>query len=119
MGRINLKAGKYIVLKIPMYLFEDTLHFYRDILLMDVEVKASFNAKKSKSAIIAFGTNTLRLEAEDQQLESNILLELSTDQIASAVEYFKANEVQIENSEASNHYLKDPAGNLIYLSTKD
>ena len=115
MGRINLKAGKDIVFKIPRNLFEDTLHFYRDILLMDVEVIADSNSKIHKSAIISFGNNSLRLETEDLQLESNIQLELSTNQINSTVEYFKANDVQIKNSEGSNYYLKDPAGNLIHL----
>lgn len=120
MGKITLKASNNIALKIPQELFEETLHFYRDILLMDTEEIQVNGPQVIRSAKISFGSICLWLDAVPARKEPRILLELSTDQLQKARAYFMANEIAFVNPEEEGlenvDWIKDPAGNILHLS---
>lgn len=122
MGKFKLNASNNIALKIPEDSFEKTLHFYRDILLMDTEEIKVNDPTVSRSAKVTFGPICLWLDAVPNRKEPEVLFELSTDQLQKAIAYFKANDIELVNPEEEGlenvDWIRDPAGNILHLSSE-
>ncbi len=116
---IRFKGGVNISMKIPPEKYDETVAFYRDILLFDVE-----EVPITRSAVLAthrleFGQNILWLDCVEGITDSKISLEICTEDIESATNYLRINDVTIcdeaEKIDPSMHWIKDPAGNILLV----
>jgi len=123
-SNIIFEAGNNIVIKIPIELYDETLHFYRDILLLETEEHAINHPSIIKSTKVNFGGLTLWLNAVPLEKESKIYLELNTNQMQNALDYLRTNRIQLVDEEdeklvSDTQWIKDPAGNTLFLHTKN
>ncbi|WP_156308538.1 hypothetical protein [Sphingobacterium endophyticum] len=100
-------------------MFEETLHFYRDILLLDSEEIFSNQLNCFRLAKIIFGSINLWLIEIPDNDKPEIFLELNTNQINAALDFLNVNHISIQmiETEKSNKIttIKDPAGNVLTL----
>lgn len=123
MDNIIFRAGNNIAIKIPIELYEETLHFYRDILLLETEEQQIDHPSIIKSTKVKFGDINLWLDAVPQKKETKIYLELNTNQMQNALDYLSTNKIQIAADEDEQspdiQWIKDPAGNTLLLHTNN
>lgn len=119
MNNITFKAGNNIRMRIPTKMFEETLHFYRDILLLDSEEIFFTQLNSLRLAKIIFGSINLWLHEIPDNAKPEIFLEINTNQINAALDFLTVNQIshQTIETEKSNKItiIKDPAGNVLTL----
>lgn len=117
---MKLEAGANIVMQIPADLYQDTVHFYRDVLLMDVE--EGYNAQVVfAGAKVAFGANTLWLQPVQEAGQASVLLEIRSSNPEATVAYLQVNSQAtnpgLQHSKEGLYTISDPAGNLLYITS--
>ncbi len=121
MNKLTIKADKDITIKIPIDLYEDTLHFYRDILLMETEEVLIDLPSTINSTKVKFGDINLWLEPISNPKDAAMLLKINTNQMENALNYLQANNVKIigKKNKLIGGYLRiqDPAGNTLLLTS--
>lgn len=114
-------GGVNIALKIPRVHFAKTLAFYRDILGFEPEEVPSGTPSVSGCYRFSFGPNTIWLDEVDSYSQSDIWLELQTDNIKAATEHLHAQQIPLRDEleklpeDVNGHWISDPAGNILLL----
>jgi len=120
MSEITFEGGVNIAIKIPKSKYESTVHFYRDVLKMDVTEKPINNPTISRTHQIVFGPNTLWLDCVDNYTHAETWMELKTPDVAKATEYLKEHGIEpcdeLEKIPEGNHWIMDPAGSVFILT---
>lgn len=114
----EFKGGINIAIKIPKVHFEETISFYRDILGFPLVEEKGEMATRSYSC--QFGPNKLWFDLMENYSQTDVWLELETDDLELATKYLCENNVPLrdeiepfpEGLEA--HWISNPAG-IIYL----
>ena len=119
---INFIGGINIAMKIPSEKYQETVAFYRDILLFDVEEVDVHYPPVLETHRLCFGANILWLDRVKDLTVSEIWLELATRDINSATNYLQANDITTCNGEKETIQsdvlrIKDPAGNILLMKT--
>ena len=113
-------GGVNIAIKIPKSKYEQTVHFYRNILKLEVTEKPIDNTTVSRTHEVKFGNNIVWLDCVDNYTHSETWLELKTPDVAEATEYLASQGVntcdELEQIPESMHWIMDPAGTVFILS---
>lgn len=121
MNDIKFTGGTNIALKVPKYKYEETVRFYRDVLKLKVKEEAISNPTVSQTHSVEFGTNTLWLDCVDNYTHPEIWLEINTANVPAATRYLAQNGTttkdEFEEIPRSKHWITDPAGTVMILST--
>lgn len=119
---INFSGGVNMAMKISPEKYEQTVAFYRDILLLDVEEIAIEHPTVLATHRVAFGDNTLWLDAVEGATGSQIWLELLTPDVEHATRYLEANDIhtvdELEQIGPDMHWIKDPTGTVLIVKNK-
>lgn len=119
---INFSGGVNMAMKIPPEKYEQTVAFYRDILLLDVKEISIDHPTVTATHRLTFGSNTLWLDCVVGATDSQIWLELVTEDTEQATRYLEANDIAMEDHleeiSPSMHWIKDPAGNVLLVKNK-
>lgn len=78
----NFEGGVNIAMKLPPHIFDQTVRFYMDALRLPVL------EEESASVVLEFGMNRLWLDRADHFNQAKIWLEITTDDIPAAEDYF-------------------------------
>ena len=113
----RFSGGRNIAIKIPKHKFEDTVRFYKEILCLP------HKGIEGTSHKFQFGQVTLWLDRVDNYSQTDIWLEISTDDTEKAMQYLERKGVEkrdeIEQLEGVDaHWISDPAG-VIHLLMKE
>lgn len=117
------EGGVNIAIKIPLDKYDQTIRFYHDIL--GFELTPYFHEYTGQSHYCRFGTLTLWLDRVDHFSQTDIWLELNTDDMQQATAYLSENGVNFrpELEELPDHmkanWISDPAGVVILLKEDD
>jgi hypothetical protein len=116
---MKFEGGPNIALKIPREKYEETVHFYRDILLLEVEEKAIEHPTVSRTHQVKFGSNILWLDCVDHFTSSQVWLEVRSLDSSDALPYLNSNGVEAEDDleqiPETMHWIRDPAGTVMIL----
>ncbi|WDF70275.1 glyoxalase [Sphingobacterium oryzagri] len=119
---INFSGGVNMAMKIPPEKYEETVAFYRDILLLDVEEVAIDHPGVTSTHRLTFGASTLWLDCVPDAQDAQIWLEVLTPDVERATRYLETNGIhpqdELEEISPSMHWIKDPAGNVLLLKNK-
>ncbi|TYR35729.1 hypothetical protein FXV77_11625 [Sphingobacterium phlebotomi] len=119
---IRFKGGVNIAMKIPPEKYDETVAFYRDILLFDVEEVSITHPTVLATHRLEFGQNILWLDCVEGITDSKIWLEMCTGDVESATNYLRVNDVTICNEvaeiDSSMRWIKDPTGNTLLVRNK-
>ncbi|WP_380056013.1 hypothetical protein ACFE33_01580 [Falsihalocynthiibacter sp. SS001] len=111
---MELKPGRNIAIKVPLYKWAETVEYYRD------RVGLAVTNETSESVGFAFGEMTLWLDRVEKQSQVDVWLELFSDDPAAALEHLespKRDELEpLDGVQA--HWTSDPAG-VVLLVRKD
>ncbi|TDC81747.1 hypothetical protein E1193_13955 [Micromonospora sp. KC606] len=118
MSEPEFTAGLNIAMKIPKAQYEATVAFYRDTLGFDVkEGDVSYAPTVWKTHSVQFGPSTLWLDCVDNYSQSDLWLQLHTDDLDAAaskladIGIHPCDEVEpLENLDSRTHWIKNPAG---------
>jgi catechol 2,3-dioxygenase-like lactoylglutathione lyase family enzyme len=119
--RPTFTPGKNIAMKVPIHEFDDTVAFYRDILSFE-EIDAS-PPGDIDTVTFKFGDKNLWIDKMSGISQAEIWLEVTTDDIEVASEYFKKNscirrdEIEPLPKAFNGFWLTNPA-NIIHLVTQ-
>ncbi|MGQ9873215.1 hypothetical protein [Leptodesmis sp.] len=108
-------GGGNIALKIPRFRFAETVVFYRDTL------RLPHLGQRDTSYVFQFGTMRLWLDEVPHYSQTDVWLELSTNDLEEAVDYLTASQTPIRDELAPlgdfrGHWIFDPAGVVHLLS---
>ena len=120
---INFKGGLNMAMKISPTDYEQTVTFYRDILLFDLEEIPITHPTVLRTHRLHFGPNILWLDCVADVAQPQIWLELHTEDVERATAYLKTNDVatcdEIEEISPSMHWIKDPSGNVLLVKKQE
>lgn len=117
----KFRPGKNIAMKVPVHEFDGTVSFYRDILGFE-EVDAS-SPGDIESVTFKFGDKNLWIDKIPGISQAELWLEIVTENIDAASEYFKKNgcirrdEIEPLPRGFRGFWLTNPA-NIIHLVTE-
>jgi catechol 2,3-dioxygenase-like lactoylglutathione lyase family enzyme len=117
----KFSPGKNIAMKVPVHEFDSTVAFYRDILGFE-EVDAS-SLGNIESVTFKFGDKTLWIDRIPGISQAELWLEVVTENIEVASEYFEKNscirrdEIEPLPKGFKGFWLTNPA-NIIHLVTE-
>lgn len=110
-------GGVNLALKIPAVRYDTVVAFYRDVLGLDTtEAAAEPSGMVRRSARVEFGPCTLWLDRVDNYAQPDLWLELTTDDLESAVRHLGAHGVPTQDElepfpEGSRaHWVSNPVG---------
>ncbi len=83
----QFKTGKNIAIKVPPEQFEQTISFYRDLLEYK-QINVSFS-NQGESVTFEYGDKHLWIDKVSSLSQAEIWLEIITDDIEQAVQYFE------------------------------
>ena len=97
--------------------FQQTLAFYRDILLLNVKQIEYDRPNILLAHEIEFGSNILLLFCVKQDSRSSFELELATEDLNAAFNYLQVNEIETTkvNEGRKRLSVKDPSGNKLTI----
>jgi len=114
------KAGRNIAMKVPPHEYESTRAFYRDVLgLKELTAPAD---SATESTRFDFGDKVLWIDRADGLSRAEIWLEIVTDDVEAAAEYFQHHRIQRRDEIEAlpdgfrGFWLASPAG-IIHLVT--
>lgn len=117
---IDFSGGLNIAVKIPKSKYEQTVAFYRDILMMEVTEKPVDSPSISRTHTVKFGNNTLWLDCVDNYTHSEVWLDIKTSNVEEATRYLKSRGIEtcdeIEKIPENMHWIMDPAGTVFILN---
>ncbi|WP_207426154.1 glyoxalase [Pedobacter sp. SYSU D00535] len=118
---IKFEGGLNIAVKIPKSKYEETVHFYKKILKLEVQEKPIEHPTVSRTHQVNFGATTLWLDCVDNYTHSETWLELKTSDVNEATEYLSSHEVstcdELEKIPEGAHWIMDPAGTVFILNS--
>ena len=118
----NFKPGSNIAIKVPPHQYEQTVSFYRDILGLQQINRSCPNS--NDSVTLRFGDKNLWIDRVPTLSQSEIWLEVQTDDIQQAAAHFdKANivrrdEIEILPDGFSGFWISSPA-DIIHLVSEE
>ncbi|WP_230504288.1 hypothetical protein [Sutcliffiella rhizosphaerae] len=117
MTREEFTGGNNIALKIPKYKYNETVHFYKEV------IKLPYLGFVSESHAFQFGGVTLWLDCMDNYSQQDVWLEIETDNVKTAAEYLKENNIdrrdEVEVHENSKGYwISDPSGTILRVNPR-
>ncbi|NWG46629.1 MAG: hypothetical protein HXY25_08795 [Alphaproteobacteria bacterium] len=106
-----LKPGKNIAIKVPLYKWNETVAFYRDRVGLEVV------RELPESTAFAFGSMTLWIDRVERQSQTDVWLELITDEPDEALKTLGSpRRDELEPLDGVNgHWTSDPAGVVLLL----
>lgn len=110
----KFEGGMNIAIKIPRVHYEKTIAFYRDILGLPLVEEKREVAARSYSC--QFDPNTLWFDLMENYSETDVWLELETDNLEEATEYLAENNVPVRDEIEpfpegfQAHWISNPAG---------
>lgn len=120
---LQFTGGTNIALKIPKHKYEETVRYYKDVLKLQVKEEPITNPTVSRTHSVVFGPNTLWLDCVDNYTHSEIWLEVNTQDVPTATEYLAENNIttkdEFEKIPSDKHWITDPAGTVMILSTPE
>lgn len=123
MNEINFNGGLNIAIKIPKSKYDQTVHFYKEILKMDISERNINNPTVSRTHEVKFGNSTVWLDCVDNYTHSETWLELKTPDVEKATEYLKSKGIatcdELEEIPEENHWIMDPAGTVFIIGKED
>jgi predicted enzyme related to lactoylglutathione lyase len=87
----NFEPGENIAIKVPPHQFEKTVSFYRDVLGLEQTIIES--PDQYQSVTFKFGGKILWIDKISSISQAEIWLEIKTDDIEQASNYFEEHEV--------------------------
>jgi predicted enzyme related to lactoylglutathione lyase len=116
---IGFNGGVNIAIKIPKSKYEQTVHFYRDVLKLPVEEKPIDNPTVSRTHEVKFGNNIVWLDCVDNYTHSEVWLELKTGNVEKATSYLQKQGIdtcdELEKIPDNMHWIQDPAGTVFII----
>jgi hypothetical protein len=116
----KLSGGINIAIKIPKSKYEQTVHFYRDILKLDVTEKQIDHPTISRTHRVMFGPNNVWLDCVDNYTHAETWMELITRDVPVATDYLRSKGIstcdEIEKIPEGMHWIQDPAGTVFILA---
>lgn len=121
MDKPQFTSGKNIAMKVPAHEYDATVAFYRDILGFeetDVSSEGDY-----ESAAFEFGDKVLWIDRIDSLSQAEIWLEIVTDDVEKASEYFESkgcirrDEIETLPKGLKGFWISNPA-NIIHLVTE-
>ena len=108
---MEIKAGKNIAIKVPLYKWAETVAYYRD--KVGLPVKKELNA----SVGFVFGEMTLWIDRVEQQSQVDVWLELFTDDPEQALKHLESPQRdELEPlDDVNGHWTSDPAGVVLLV----
>ena len=109
------EPGRNIAIKVPLYRWEETVAFYRDKVGLKV-------VKELENSIgFSFGALTLWIDRIEKQSQTDIWLELFTDDPEGAVDVLGGPlRDELEPLDGVNgHWTSDPAGTVLLVRTDE
>ena len=109
-----IRPGKNIAIKVPLYRWDETVAFYRD------RVGLQIKKELADSVAFAFGDMTLWIDRVERQSQTDVWLELTTDDPGRALADLnspKRDELE-PLDEVAGHWTSDPAGVVLLLTTR-
>ena len=116
----NFKPGRNIAIKVPPHQYERTVTFYRDIL--GLEPVGLPSPGSYESVALKFGDKTLWIDNTASLSQSEIWLEIQTDDIEKAAAYLenanicRRDEIEPLPDDFSGFWISSP-GDIIHLVT--
>jgi hypothetical protein len=119
MDKPAFDGGINVAVKIPLYKYNEVIRFYGEVL--GLELTPYFSAYTGQSYSCRFGTLTLWLDCVPHNSQTDIWLELNTDDIETAKDYLSEKGVNFrpelerlpDNIPAE--WISDPAGIVMIL----
>ncbi len=117
-GRPRFSGGKNIAIKVPRYRFEETVAYYRDVLGLPSL------GREGDSESFEFGAMRLWLDRVDHQSQTDVWLELFTDDPDAAVAHLHGHGVPARDEveplgDFPGHWVSDPAGVIMIVRRPD
>jgi len=117
---MKIKGGKNIAIKLSPSKYEETLHFYTQVLgFSATEIESPDHPTVKKSAKIQFGDNTLWLDHMQAEDRTEAWFELLTDDMSTTESHLRQHgivfEDDLEQIPDSMHWIRDPAGNVFII----
>lgn len=116
--KAEFTGGNNIALKIPKFKYDETVHFYKEI------ISLPYLGFISASHAFQFGEITLWLDCMENYSRQDVWLEIQTNDRTAAAEYFqekhidRRDEVEIhENSEG--YWISDPSGTILRVDSEE
>lgn len=113
-------GGRNIAMKVPPHMWENTIHFYRDVVGLNV-IEPSLTTPPSVG--FEFGANHLWIDRVDGLSQAEIWLELSTTDVAAAADHLQSagivrrDEIEPLPAELHGFWIQNPAS-IIHLIVK-
>jgi hypothetical protein len=118
----KFEGGINIAIKIPRSKYEKTVHFYREILNLEVTEKPIDTPTVSRTHEVKFGPNIVWLDCVDNYTHSETWLELKTTDVELSTNYLKSKGIEpcdeLEKIPDDTHWIQDPAGTVFILGKK-
>jgi len=117
-GRPRFTGGGNIAIKVPRYRFEETVAYYRDVLGLPSL------GREGDSESFRFGAMRLWLDRVDHQSQTDVWLELFTDDPDAALAYLQTHGVPARDEveplgDFPGHWVSDPAGVIMIVRRPD
>ncbi|WP_075634009.1 hypothetical protein [Xaviernesmea rhizosphaerae] len=111
---MEIKPGRNIAIKVPLYKWADTVAFYRD------KVGLPISKQMTDSVAFAFGSMTLWIDRVEKQSQVDVWLELLTDDPDRALEHLDGPQRdELEPLDSVNgHWTSDPAGVVLLVRSE-
>lgn len=114
--RTEFKGGNNIAIKIPKFKYDETVHFYKEV------IELPYLGFISESHAFQFGDATLWLDCMDNYSQQDVWLEIQTDHMKAAADYLKENHInrrdEVEVHENSDGYwISDPSGTILRVNS--
>jgi catechol 2,3-dioxygenase-like lactoylglutathione lyase family enzyme len=114
---IRFVGGNNIALKIPKYKYEETVHFYKEVLQLP------YLGFKDGSHLFQHGPSHLWLDCMTHYAQQDVWLEVTTDHPEAAASYLREHQVdrrdEVEVYENSQGYwISDPCGTIIRVNPR-
>lgn len=106
-----IRPGKNVAIKVPLFRWRETVAFYRD------KVGLSVRQEQKNTVAFEFGDITLWIDRVDHQSNTDVWLELLTDDHEQAMETLNSpirDELEPLN-DVEGHWTSDPAGVVLLV----
>ncbi len=114
----SFKGGSNIAIKIPKFKFDQTVRFYKNVL------KLPYLGKYGESHVFQFSSVRLWLDRVENYSQTDVWLEVHTDDVEQAKNYLQDHNVPIRDEiepldGVDGHWISDPAGVICLVSKED
>ncbi|WFB57029.1 VOC family protein [Paenibacillus sp. BR1-192] len=114
---IQFIGGNNIAIKIPKHKYEETVHFYKEVL------RLPYLGFRDGSHVFQHGPNTLWLDCMLNYSQQDVWLEVNTEDPEEAARYLREHRVdrrdEVEVYENSRGYwISDPCGTIIRVNPR-